>query len=86
MATKSITVDVEAYNCLKRRKKDGESFSDVIKRLLPRPFDVDAWLASIKPASKEFIAGVEEQVRQRRDPINLRSVWDDVPGLDVEGY
>lgn len=33
MATKTISLDEEAYERLKARKKDGESFSDTVKRL-----------------------------------------------------
>lgn len=33
MASKTIALDQEAYDLLRRRKKDEESFSDAVKRL-----------------------------------------------------
>jgi len=36
MATKTVTISLEAYERLKREKLEGESFSDVIIRLTER--------------------------------------------------
>lgn len=33
MATRTVSLDEEAYQRLKDKKKDGESFSDVVKKL-----------------------------------------------------
>jgi predicted CopG family antitoxin len=36
MATKTISIDIEAYEALRRCKNPGESFSDVIKKHFSR--------------------------------------------------
>ena len=72
MAVKTITIDMEAYDRLKRAKREGESFSQTIKRITPKPFDYEAWLKSFgkDPAGPDFIEAVERQVAQRRAPWN----------------
>jgi predicted CopG family antitoxin len=75
MATKTISIDLEAYNRLKRHKGKTESFSDVIKRVVRPPFDVKKWLADIRknPVSEELADAVLEHVEERRRAVDARA-------------
>jgi len=74
MATKTITIDTEAYRRLKKVKQEGESFSQAIKRVVQEPIDFERWMKSIEnnPVSDEALDAVEAVVTARRIPRNTR--------------
>jgi predicted CopG family antitoxin len=68
MAVKTITIDLEAYQLLARRKEEGQSFSDVIKAHFgPQPTAgrFRALLRGVR-ISDDAIAAMHRQVRTRR--------------------
>ena len=68
MAVKTITIDMEAYDLLARHKRDGQSFSQVIKAHFGAQPTAGRFLARIRAVrlSAEALDAIEEQVRRRR--------------------
>lgn len=81
METKTIALDLEAYDALRRQKREGESFSDVVKRLAGsrRPLtDLAGLWKSMSPkdfrkfetfrkAGRDIEAKRLERIAKRRD-------------------
>ena len=68
MAVKTITIDLEAYGILARRKGPGQSFSQVIKEVLGagrKGSDLRAVVARLR-LSPDALKNIERQVRRRR--------------------
>jgi predicted CopG family antitoxin len=67
MAVKTITIDMEAYDLLSRHKREGQSFSQVVKEHFSgakKGRDLMAVLREVS-LSEETLDAVEAQVKRR---------------------
>ena len=74
MATKTISIDVDAYKRLKSVQKPTESFSQTIKRVVRKPIDLKAWFGAMdrarlsRPATDAITRHVKARPRRSRRP------------------
>jgi len=69
MAVKTITIDMEAYDALRRRKSKGQSFSQVIKEHFGAPKTARDLLEALDKLSleDETFRTLERLVEDRRE-------------------
>jgi predicted CopG family antitoxin len=74
MPSITITISEEAYKVLKAAKKENESFSDVILRLLPRgdPRRILAYLQDHKPLDEQTAESIREVSKEMRRNYKAR--------------
>lgn len=72
MGVKTITISIEAYNALVREKRPGESFSDVILRLIRSRGDLMELAGSWSDLDDEEVGEFLKNVRKAWEFISSR--------------
>ena len=62
MGVKTITISLEAYEALRRLKKPGESFSDVILRLVSKRRSIEELAGAWRDVGDEEIGEVLKEI------------------------
>jgi predicted CopG family antitoxin len=77
MAVKTITIDVAAYDLLAAEKREGESFSQVIKRRLRKKITGAVLLERLDEVclSEDAINKIDEVVEARRHSLAESPRW-----------
>jgi predicted CopG family antitoxin len=74
MATKTISIDLEAYERLRAVRHENESFSQAIKRVVKPPFDFEAFRRRVESTSlsDKAIEAIEQHIDDRHQPSDRR--------------
>lgn len=67
MVSKTITIKEDVYRRLKRIKRDGESFSDLLTRLSKNVSPFDKLLEMAGSIDFEDADGLKEDIRKKRE-------------------
>ena len=72
--TKKVELNEAAYDRLQAAHRGGETMSETVLRVVPKPVDLDGLFRrmSENPLSEEAVAAIEEQIAQRRGPQNRK--------------
>ena len=74
MATKTISIDLEAYRRLKSVQNENESFSQTIKRVVRKPVTTDELVKMFddlgKSLGEEGLQAIEDAVAWRQNPYD----------------
>ncbi|TFG18811.1 MAG: antitoxin [Promethearchaeota archaeon] len=79
MTQKTVSLSEEAYEKLRRVKKEGESFSQVIIRLIKRDENVSVldFAGSFSEGSKEWESIEKEIYNRRKEKSRVKSLMED---------
>lgn len=71
MSVKTITLDMEAYELLRRRKRGRQSFSQVVKEHFGAGHTIDEFRGALLEweVSDELLDHVDEQIDRRQDEL-----------------
>lgn len=80
MASKTVALDVEAYELLRRQKRSEESFSDTVKRLARPRRPISSFAGIWSDLSAAEVRSLEEAYRalhdaEQRRTERMRRAW-----------
>ena len=76
MATKTITIDMEAYHRLKHSaKQENESFSQTIKRVVPEPIPAEELISMFRRGQETLERGILSRRRGSGRGESQMPIW-----------